>query len=199
MISQMRKIKLLVATFIIGLVNFSCFVAPASAAVGPGCYRSAASASGAQTSGATCPAGDTTIADGVAAGKCYHSTNGSAYTEVDCAIVTVGTAGGPSGSPSSATNTGNVSLDSDCSSATLRADNCQIIGYLVTAINLLSAVAGLAIVGSIMFAGFQYMTARDNSGQVEAAKKRIIWALVALGIFIFTYAALNWLVPGGVL
>ncbi len=64
---------------------------------------------------------------------------------------------------------------------------------------MLSALAGMAIVASIMIAGYQYMTARDNSGQIEAAKKRIIWALVALGVFIFMYAFLDFIVPGGVL
>ncbi len=81
----------------------------------------------------------------------------------------------------------------------LTSENCGIVAYLVLAINVLSAVAGIAIVASIMIAGFQYMTARDNAGQVEAARKRIVWALLALLIFIFTYAFLNFVVPGGVL
>lgn len=81
----------------------------------------------------------------------------------------------------------------------LTTQNCIIIEYLVTGINLLSALAGMAIIGSIMMAGYQYMTAKDNSGQVDAARKRITWAMIALGIFIFMYAALNYLVPGGIL
>lgn len=81
----------------------------------------------------------------------------------------------------------------------LTGENCPIIGYLVTGINILSALAGMAIVFSIMFAGYQYMTARDNAGQVQQAKQRIIWALTALAVFVFMYALLNFLVPGGVL
>ena len=81
----------------------------------------------------------------------------------------------------------------------LDGENCGIVAYLVLAINVLSAAAGLAIVASIMLAGYQYMTARDNAGQIESARKRIVWALVALGIFIFMYAGLNFVVPGGVL
>ena len=101
--------------------------------------------------------------------------------------------------PGPETDTG---LTTDCEAGPgeeLTRDNCRIIDYLVVAINFLSALAGLAIIGSIMLAGYQYMTARDNSGQIEAARKRIIWALSALGIFIFMYAGLNSLVPGGVL
>jgi hypothetical protein len=87
--------------------------------------------------------------------------------------------------------------DSSGNATTLTSENCGIISYIVWGINILSAIAGLAIVGSIMVAGYQYMTARDNSGQVEAAKKRILWALIAFGMFLFMYALLNWLVPGG--
>ena len=87
----------------------------------------------------------------------------------------------------------------DSDNGQLNSDNCGIIRYMVIAINALSAIAGMAIVASIMIAGFQYMTARDNSGQVEAARKRITWAIVALAIFIFSYSFLNFVVPGGVL
>lgn len=95
-----------------------------------------------------------------------------------------------------------LNFDADCSvgpGVELTTENCGIIAYLVLAINLLSAAAGLAIVASIMIAGYQYMTARDNSGQIEAARKRIVWALMALVLFVFTYAFLNFIVPGGVL
>lgn len=93
-------------------------------------------------------------------------------------------------------------LDVDCETEpgeSLDSGNCAIVSYLVTAINLLSALAGIVIVFSIMFAGYQYMTARDNAGQIQQARTRIIWAISALLIFIFAYAGLNFLVPGGVL
>lgn len=93
----------------------------------------------------------------------------------------------------------NVDCEVENANEPVTAENCEIIRYLVNGINILSAVAGMAIIGSIMIAGYQYMTARDNSGQVEAAKKRIIWAMAALGLFLFMYAFLNFVVPGGVL
>jgi len=89
--------------------------------------------------------------------------------------------------------------EKDCSAAVLSSENCEIVGYLVLAINIMSAVAGMAIVFSIMFAGFQYMTAQDNPGQIQQARTRIIWAISALLLFLFSYAILNFLVPGGVL
>ena len=94
-------------------------------------------------------------------------------------------------------------LESDCvaeNGTQLTAEtDCKIVDYLVAGINFLSAVALLSIIASVVMAGYQYMTAKDNSGQVEAARKRITWAIIALGIFLFMYTILNFIVPGGVL
>lgn len=86
-----------------------------------------------------------------------------------------------------------------CNEAALTQDNCRIVSLLVMGINILSALAGMAIIASIMIAGFQYMTAQGNASQIQAARKRIVWALTALVLFIFMYALLNFFVPGGVL
>jgi len=77
--------------------------------------------------------------------------------------------------------------------------NCGIINLIVIGINFLSALAGIIFVASIMIAGFQYMTGRDNAGQIQKAKSRIVMTLVALVIYIFMYALLNFLIPGGVI
>lgn len=92
-----------------------------------------------------------------------------------------------------------TSIDTDCNETPLTAENCGIIGLIVAGINFLSALAVLAIIASIVIAGYQYMTAQDNTGKIQQAKQRIIWALVALALLIFMYTLLNWLVPGGVL
>lgn len=95
--------------------------------------------------------------------------------------------------------------DTDCPNpdyphdAPLTKDNCKIILYLVNGINFLTAAAGMVIIFSIMISGYQYMTARDNQQWVVQARQRIVWALVALLMMIFTYTFLNWIVPGGVL
>lgn len=64
-------------------------------------------------------------------------------------------------------------------------------------INILSALAGLAIVGSIIVGGIQYMTAQGNSQQVASAKNRIMVSVVTFIVFLFGYALLQWLIPGG--
>jgi hypothetical protein len=66
-------------------------------------------------------------------------------------------------------------------------------------VNFLSAGVGIVVVGSIIFAGIQYIMAGNNPNAVGAAKKRIQDTLIALLAFFFVYAFLNWLIPGGLL
>lgn len=65
-------------------------------------------------------------------------------------------------------------------------------------IDLMAALTGIVIVLSIIIGAIQYMTARDNSGQVAAAKNRILMSVLSLVLFIFAYTILQWLVPGGI-
>lgn len=74
-----------------------------------------------------------------------------------------------------------------------------IINDLKTVVNILSAGVGVVIVGAIIVGGIQYVMAGNNPNAVSAAKQRIANALIALFAFIFIYAFLNWLLPGGVL
>lgn len=85
----------------------------------------------------------------------------------------------------------------DCKEVT--ADGCGIIKYLVIFINILSALAGVAIAGSIAYGGIQYSMAGNDPQKVSAAKARIRNAIIALLFFIFGYGFLNFLVPGGLL
>ena len=59
----------------------------------------------------------------------------------------------------------------DCENS-LDPDDCSIVRYIRIGINILSGLAGMAIVGGLMASGYMYMTARDNPGQVQAAKAR---------------------------
>jgi hypothetical protein len=88
-------------------------------------------------------------------------------------------------------------IDTECDNINDPSKPCQMLVYLKNGINFLSAVAGIAITFSLIWAGYQYMTARANAGIVTAAKNKIIMTLVALLLYIFMYAILNWLIPGG--
>ena len=65
-------------------------------------------------------------------------------------------------------------------------------------INVLSAGIGVMIIGAIIFGGIRYSAAGDNAQATAAARQHIINALIALVAFIFMFAFLQWLVPGGI-
>jgi hypothetical protein len=100
-----------------------------------------------------------------------------------------GNNGGRSATTDPAVNT-NADCTSDC--------NGLITSYIDPTINLLSVMVGVAVVISIVFGGIQYASSAGDSSKVSAAKNRIRNALVALIAFMFLYAGLQFIVPGGV-
>ena len=180
---------------VLAVVSAAIFLLPAPqarAAFDPGCYE----LSGGVFKEKNCPtAGYQKRVE--QSGACFLIKDATSAEEKSCSDLTSEPTK-TNGTGSNNNTSGRQVIDADCKAEILNKENCNIIKYLVNGINFLSALAGMAIIGSIMIAGYQYMTARDNSGQVEAAKKRILWAMIALGVFIFMYAFLNWVVPGGV-
>jgi hypothetical protein len=77
-------------------------------------------------------------------------------------------------------------------------DSPELNKWLNDIVNLLSAVVGIVIVGSIIVAGVQYTTAGSNASQVSAAKNRITMAVLSLILFLFAFTLLQWLIPGGI-
>lgn len=61
----------------------------------------------------------------------------------------------------------------------------------------ITALVAVAVVGGIVYGGFLYMTAQDNSGQTQKGITVIINSVVALILWIFAYVVINFLVPGG--
>lgn len=94
-------------------------------------------------------------------------------------------------------------IDNDCDPESpdeqLNQENCGIIKYIVLFINVLSGIAGIVIVASIIIGGIQYSAAGPDPQKVSAAKARIRNAIIALVFFLFGVAILNFLVPGGIL
>lgn len=91
--------------------------------------------------------------------------------------------------------------DSKClplgSSPVALKDN-PIIGDLNLITNVLAALVGVVVVGTIILGGVQFAAAGDKAEAISAAKQRIINGLTALAAFLFIYAFLQWLIPGGV-
>jgi hypothetical protein len=88
----------------------------------------------------------------------------------------------------------NTSIDFGC-----RGKGNGFADLLFAIIRWLSYGAGLVIVGSVVVAGIQYTTSRGDPGATAAAENRIKSAILALLIFIFAFAILNYIIPGQIL
>lgn len=190
--------------------TLSTFLAPAFAqSIPAGCPGS--SLAGPPAPGTTCPDGSAPILDSSLPAGCPGSSlAGPPAPGTTCparpgrAECTIGQSGScvPVASPTTQPN----AAPNDCNGNNIQAgldkddpNHCGILDYLVIFINVLSALAGIVIVGSLIVAGIQYSSSGNNPQQVSAAKDRIRNAIIALFFFIFGYALLNYLVPGGVL
>lgn len=78
--------------------------------------------------------------------------------------------------------------------------SCDLVQkYVDKFINVLAGAVGVVVTISIVVGGIQYSSSAGDPGKMQAAKKRIINALIALVGFFLFYAVLQWLVPGGLL
>lgn len=66
-------------------------------------------------------------------------------------------------------------------------------------IHFLSNGVGLLLIGSLVFAGIQYTTSRDDPQAVASARNRMQGVLISLLLYVFAYALLNYLIPGALL
>jgi hypothetical protein len=94
-----------------------------------------------------------------------------------------------------------VSINIGCegeSCKTSNKDGCSALLDAVFAIvRFLSAGVGIVIVGSTIWAGVQYSSARDDPSAVGKAKDRLRGNGYALLMYVFAYAILNYILPGG--
>jgi hypothetical protein len=94
-----------------------------------------------------------------------------------------------------------VPLGNGCKNAS-SSDDClaanPIIKFINNLIPVISGGIGIVVVGVIIVGGIQYSMAGDKSESLNSARQRIIHGLIALAAFIFMFAFLNWLIPGGI-
>ncbi len=134
------------------------------------------------------------IGGGCPAGKGGFSLGGfGSYciTNIKSTIRTADAGGEISATPTTAPQVIDKSLNVD-------ADGAKIYKFLQKGIDLLTAVAGLAITAMIIVGGIQYSASGGNPSTASDAKKKIYNAVLALICLIFLYAFLQWLVPGGI-
>jgi len=72
-----------------------------------------------------------------------------------------------------------------------------IMVYLKEFLVLVGGVIGLIVIIVITYGGIEYITAASDPGRVKNAKNRIQNAIIALVLYLLTYAILQFIVPGG--
>ncbi|MEO5499435.1 MAG: hypothetical protein ABIR46_02975 [Candidatus Saccharimonadales bacterium] len=72
-----------------------------------------------------------------------------------------------------------------------------ILNLMLQIINFLAVGVGIAVVGGIIWGGLIYASSNGDSSKVQQAKTIIVNAVIGLLLFIFMYAIVNFLVPGG--
>lgn len=73
-----------------------------------------------------------------------------------------------------------------------------IFFYLRGILMFMAGGVGLAVVGGIVYGAYMYITARGNAAQTQNGQNIIINAIVGLLLFIFMFAILQFLIPGGI-
>lgn len=78
-------------------------------------------------------------------------------------------------------------------------DPCSkfVTKYIQPWVTLLTVLIGVIAVISLILAAIQYSAAGDDPGAVSKAKDRIFQTVVGLLGYLFLFAFLNFLVPGG--
>lgn len=86
-----------------------------------------------------------------------------------------------------------VAVDVNCDES----EDNVITAYLNGILNFLAGGVGLVVIVMVAAGGVQYMMAGGNPQATQAALKRMTDAIVGLLFFIFLYAILMWVIPGG--
>lgn len=91
-------------------------------------------------------------------------------------------------------NCGNVSTNIiSCSNS----NGDPVSSLLLDIINFLAVGVGIAVVGGIIWGGMLYASSNGDSSKTKQGISVIVNAVIGLLLFIFMYAFLNYLVPGG--
>lgn len=145
-------------------------------------------------------------ASGFTSGDCYIN-NGALnaqgnidWQQTDCsnAVFSGGATCPPQGAPSGYSCTiKSKSQINTCPSGSTGCDSL-VSKYINPFINFLAAGVGIIVTVMIVIGGIQYSASQDNPQAVQAARKRIANAVLALLAFALMWAFLQWIVPGGI-
>lgn len=72
-----------------------------------------------------------------------------------------------------------------------------IFAILAIIVSILTYGVGIAATIGVVISGYQYLTARDDRGQVMKAKKRLIEIAIGLVVYAIMWGVIQFLLPGG--
>lgn len=132
------------------------------------------------------------------------STQGSGYASmtfipvgVDCEEFKIA-ARGQSQIDANADIAANTAASNTSGVSSNPADANKLYAYVQIFVIIVSVAGGIAIVGSLVWAGIKYATAGGDSGTVSKAKTRIVFTLIALLIYLMLYSVVTWLIPSDI-
>jgi hypothetical protein len=72
------------------------------------------------------------------------------------------------------------------------------VDLLFAVLRFMVAGVGVVVIASVIVGGIQYSTSQGEPQKQAAARGRVVNALLALLLYLFIFAILQWLVPGGI-
>lgn len=72
-----------------------------------------------------------------------------------------------------------------------------IIAYLKVLLKYVASLVGSIVILMIVIGGVQYIVSAGDPTQIKNAKERIINSIIALVLFLSSFAILNFIIPGG--
>lgn len=91
-----------------------------------------------------------------------------------------------------------TSIDYGCKKiAGSGAQSSPIFSLLIVVINFLAVGVGIVVVGGIVWGAIQYISSNGNASKTQQGVSYIVNSVIGLILFIFMYALINYLVPGG--
>ncbi len=135
--------------------------------------------------------------------KCYViDTAARSATEEGCLKIylqSVAVANFDARAKADTTNTASLSHTATSSCTSSQISSCGFFkSFVLPAINFLSAGVVLIVIIMIVVGGIRYSSAGDNPQVAAAAKGHIYNAIIALLLYFFLFALLQWIIPGGI-
>lgn len=78
-------------------------------------------------------------------------------------------------------------------------NGCGVYTVLNLILTVLTFGVGIAATVGLVIAAITYLTAADDTGKITKAKTRIFEIVIGFLVYAMMWAALNWLLPGGLL